>query len=822
MKRSVFKIAIFSIVLFFAVLYSEKSSAQLQLLNKLTNPVNENDSSKIYQNISIDNVNKEIEFTDNLIAKENFSEISNEEQKSLIAEIDAFNTYIASEGKEFIQYEKEQINHLFLINARFSWTDYYKTHRNSQRELQKMIREIQEQQSYYTKNKNKWENSLPNLEKSLSVQITSHINSNLKKMDGIISDFDLKIRNLITAENKITQDIVLIDRVLRNISSLLDKRKSELFKQNEKNIFSIDYLGSYDGSFTDRLKVMFQENTKTLRYFYSTVKRILPLYLILLLFMVSYFLFIRKNYIKLKNYEDNLGVLRINRIIIQKPGLTLVAILLFLWTILVPYSPLFLNILIYLSTLVIILLILSPVMDPFIKKIEIAVIILLIIGYIEISAWYFGNFSRFYIMFESIVGIILTYKYVLPGFKVKEFINQNKQLILSVRIIILVIFICYTVAFISNIFGYINLTGYTLKFAVYTGMISLMVHGFYRITSSLIQASVDVLNVYYPEIVTKYGDSIVFKLNRFLKFVLGFLWISGILRISELYEFFSSKIIAFFTDKVTIGSLSFTPGNLLFFITVIYLTYIITNFTKRIIEREILAKREFKRGVAASISLTMRIFIVFFGTLIALSVSGLDLSKIGIIAGALSVGIGFGLQNIVSNFISGLILIYGKPVQEGDTIEVDSLLGRVSNIGIRASTVTTYNGAEVVVPNSNLISNQLINWTLSNNRKRIEVKVGTAYGTDPVQILEILLKAALSHEKVLPDPAPLPLFEGFGDSSLNFRLLFWVRFEDGLQTQSDVAIEVYKLFKEYKIEIPFPQLDLHIKEKKEKLSDDVD
>jgi small-conductance mechanosensitive channel len=355
------------------------------------------------------------------------------------------------------------------------------------------------------------------------------------------------------------------------------------------------------------------------------------------------------------------------------------------------------------------------------------------------------------------------------------------------------------------------MSGYCVKLGVYTGVISLLVHGFYRISNSVIHASVDVLNIYYPEIVRKYGDTILNNSGRYLKFILGFIWISGILRISEIYEIISASIVKLFTNKVNIGSLSFSLGKLVLFIGVLYFTFLLARFTKRIFEREILARHKMKRGMAASISLTIRIFIVFFGTLIALSLSGLDFSKIGIIAGALSVGIGFGLQNIVNNFISGLILVYEKPVQEGDTIEVDTLLGRVSNIGTRSSTITTYDGAEVVVPNSNLISNQLINWTLSDNRKRVEIKVGTSYNSNPHQVLQLLSEAALSNERVLRDPEPRPLFLGFGDNSLNFRLLFWVHFEEGLATQSDVALKIFDILKENNIEIPFPQLDLHIK-----------
>jgi small-conductance mechanosensitive channel len=204
----------------------------------------------------------------------------------------------------------------------------------------------------------------------------------------------------------------------------------------------------------------------------------------------------------------------------------------------------------------------------------------------------------------------------------------------------------------------------------------------------------------------------------------------------------------------------------------------------------------------------------------ALSAAGIDLGKFGLIAGALGIGIGFGLQNIVSNFISGLILIYERPVQSGDTVEVENLMGQVKRIGIRSSSVRTYDGAEVVVPNSNLVSNQLINWTLSDNRKRIEVKVGVAYGSDPNVVMKLLKEVAKSHEKVLSDPEPLPLFEGFGDSSLNFRLLFWVFFEDGFVTKSDVSIGIYNILDENNITIPFPQLDLHVKKDEEKENED--
>jgi small-conductance mechanosensitive channel len=166
---------------------------------------------------------------------------------------------------------------------------------------------------------------------------------------------------------------------------------------------------------------------------------------------------------------------------------------------------------------------------------------------------------------------------------------------------------------------------------------------------------------------------------------------------------------------------------------------------------------------------------------------------------------------VISNFVSGLILVFERPILVGDTVEVNNLMGTVKRIGVRSSNISTFDGAEVVVPNTNLISNDLINWTLSSNLKRVEILIGAAYGTDPNKVLKLLLEVVNENDQILKSPGPQTLFSDFGDSSLNFRLRFWVPFEIGLQAKSDVSIAIYNKFKENDIEIPFPQRDIHIK-----------
>ena len=200
------------------------------------------------------------------------------------------------------------------------------------------------------------------------------------------------------------------------------------------------------------------------------------------------------------------------------------------------------------------------------------------------------------------------------------------------------------------------------------------------------------------------------------------------------------------------------------------------------------------------------------GFLIATVAAGVQLDKLSLLVGAFGVGIGFGLQNVVNNFVSGLILMVERPVKVGDTVEVGALLGEVVAIGLRASRLRTLQGAEVIVPNANLISNEVTNWTLSDRRRRFEVAVGVAYGTDPERVLALLVGVARSNARVLNTPAPTAWFAGFGDSSLDFQLLVWTGdFDDWRGVRSEITVAVNRAITDADIEIPFPQRDLHVR-----------
>jgi potassium efflux system protein len=286
---------------------------------------------------------------------------------------------------------------------------------------------------------------------------------------------------------------------------------------------------------------------------------------------------------------------------------------------------------------------------------------------------------------------------------------------------------------------------------------------------------------------------------------------------TDLLRPLSTSVSDYLSEPYKLGSISFTFGAILTFLLILISSYFATKFISYLFDEDSSLKfLKLPKGGPAAISLIIRYFILVFGIIMALGALNVDLSKFNLMAGALGLGIGFGLQTVISNFVSGLILVFERPILPGDTVEVNNLLGTVNKIGVRSSSISTFDGAEVIVPNNNLIANDLINWTLSDNIRRVEVLIGTAYSSDPNEVLKILIEVANDNNDVLKEPEVRALFSEFGDNSLNFRLRFWVPYELGLVVKSDISLAIYNKFKEIGIEIPFPQQDIYIKEFPEK------
>ena len=268
---------------------------------------------------------------------------------------------------------------------------------------------------------------------------------------------------------------------------------------------------------------------------------------------------------------------------------------------------------------------------------------------------------------------------------------------------------------------------------------------------------------------------------------------------------------AVFAAKATLGSVSISAGPILGFFFVLWVASLASRLLQFLMAEEVLPRLDLRRGTAVAISGTTRYLVLLAGFVLASGAAGIDLTTFGFLAGALGVGVGFGLQNIVSNFISGLILLLERPIEVGDAVDVAGAAGTVTQIGIRASTVHTFDGADVIVPNADLISKAVTNWTGSNPNRRFDVPVGVAYGS-PLEITaQALLAAARRTPGVLPGPVPEAFFQSFGESSLDWRLRLWVKMEDSPKVLSDLKRAVSEELEKAEIEVPFPQRDLHVR-----------
>ena len=289
-------------------------------------------------------------------------------------------------------------------------------------------------------------------------------------------------------------------------------------------------------------------------------------------------------------------------------------------------------------------------------------------------------------------------------------------------------------------------------------------------------------------------------------------WIDAILRIFYLRNPVYEVIRGIFTRELSVGSLSFSLGKIVLFFFIIWLSIILSRIIKTVLRSDILDKFSLKKGVPRMITAITQFILITLGFLMAVRSIGMPLDQLTIIFSAFSVGIGFGLQNIFNNLVSGVILLFEREVQIGDVIEIGNLMGTVQSMGIRSSHLRTFEGAEVIVPNGLLISKEVVDWTLSDKSRRIEIISGVAYGSDVHLVRELLTQVIEAHPDVKPDPKPMVLFNAMGESSLDFRLLFWTdQFDQWLRIRSEVIFGVHDILYQNNITIPFPQRDLHIK-----------
>ena len=368
------------------------------------------------------------------------------------------------------------------------------------------------------------------------------------------------------------------------------------------------------------------------------------------------------------------------------------------------------------------------------------------------------------------------------------------------------------ISFVGQVAGFMNFSSWLIQATFETAMVLLFV----RMAVLLFSGGIDLLIGFLARVESRFfkqfGAEFARRLKRLLKITVYGFSIFYLIPVWRLFATMQDTWLYLADFSIDVGSFTLSLQMLVSAIIAFYLSLQLSWIIQGMSEAQVLARRSADQGVIDAVKKLIHYGVVLVGFLIALSFLGLGIQNFVVLLGAFGVGIGFGLQDIVNNFLSGLILLFERPIKVGDGVLIDGEYGTVMRIGLRSTVVQNLDEAELIVPNSQMISQKVTNWTLSNRRVRIAVPVGVAYGSDLETVLRVLKETGTGHPEVLETPPPVPLFMSFGASSLDFELRVWINNVDHRpRIKNELLLYIDKRFREEGIEIPFSQHDLHLR-----------
>jgi potassium-dependent mechanosensitive channel len=431
-----------------------------------------------------------------------------------------------------------------------------------------------------------------------------------------------------------------------------------------------------------------------------------------------------------------------------------------------------------------------------------AMVILYFVGLLRFLAAPLPVLARFIFLGQAL-GATVFLIWALRRWHLPAEAAQTHDLIWrTIRAIAKIGLVLLPVAFLANIFGYVNLGNLLGIVFLRSITIAAVLYTAIRIIEGLIIIALQVRPLGSLRVVSLHRQMIQRRTCRLLEFLAFLFWLNLLLNFFGLRDPLIASIEATLTANLAIGSFNTTLGGILAFLITVWASFLVSKFLRFVLEEDVYHHFHLARGVPYAISTMLHYVILLLGFFVALGALGIDLTKLTILVGAFTVGIGFGLQNIINNFVSGLILLFERPIKVGDVIDVGGNVGEVTRIGIRASVIRTADGSEVILPNGSLISSQVTNWTFSDRKRAIEVSVNVAGGFDPQRVVELLKTTGAAHPGVAKEPSPQVYVTNFSAGAVTFQLRAWIdRYEDLPQLRSDLSLAVNNALAREKIAI---------------------
>lgn len=710
--------------------------------------------------------------------------------------------------KERLIFEETDISIRILDDLNTQWSEYDDILKSWQATISNRLFQLEEMIFELQVIVKTWEQTKTEAQKSQAPPATINgISEVIANAAEKIKEIKARIDEILVIQSQVTDFQIEVNKVLDQLLALRKKIQSSIFVKDSPALWSKADSAVQKVGFRDDIKQSYKENLRQIENYVNTNEDRFYLhgFIFLIYLLIFYFLnrFYKKNNPQIKDKPERIRHILTNLF----PSALLLALIssLFIYSSIPTAVNEILKLLLIIPALWLIPGIVSPKLKPLLVILVIVFALDLMLGFFSTRTIYF----RLMLLATTIISFWLVNQF---GNKNNTFYElANPTLKKSIRIFMPVYFFLLCVALIVNILGFVNLANIIMKGLINSIMIGVLLFLMVVVINVMFRVFLETPFTQYSFIVANHKKLLLRRIHSLLVYLSVYLWIRSILVSVGILQQAINWLVGLLDAKWEVKNITISVGGIFGFFMVIFFTWILVKIFRYLLEEEIFPRIRMARGVPGAISMIIRYTIVAFGIYIAISAAGIDLERFGLIAGALGVGIGFGLQGVVYNFIAGLILAFERPIQKGDTIEVGTLMGDVKNIGVRSSTIRTYDGSEVIVPNGNLISNEVINWTLSDRKRRRIVPVNVAYGTNPREVMKLMAEVAGKHPDVLPHPKPWPLFDGFGESALKFRILFWVDFDSGLTVQSEVAMMLYDALQEKGIKIPYQQQDIYIK-----------
>jgi len=453
-----------------------------------------------------------------------------------------------------------------------------------------------------------------------------------------------------------------------------------------------------------------------------------------------------------------------------------------------------------------------PVIDP---RVVLELFALWALFAIDVARQAFAGtplIGQIILIFETAAGMLVFGWSLLFGqFRASTVRAAGSAQMRALRVIVVLAFFTLAAAMIAGVAGYLRLSRILTSEILAGGITALALYAGVRVASGVVAFAFRVRPLRLLHMVAHHRDLLERRAHSLLIWAAAISCAGRLLFYMGLLQPTLALGSAILDTKLERGSISVSIGDIIAFLLTVWISYLFSAFLRFVLREDVYARTGIQRGASYALSSLLNYIILALGFVIALGVLGVDLTKVTVLAGAFGVGIGFGLQSVVNNFVSGLILLFERPIHVGDTVEIDDLLGEIRRIGIRSSVVRTWQGADIIVPNADFISKQVTNWTLGDSLRRIDLDVGVNYTARPEDVIAVLEGVARKHPDILHYPAPKALFVAYGDSTINFQLRAWTdKFMDWPRIKSDLAVALYDAAHAAGMSFPFPQREVRI------------